>query len=341
MHYPTGQQSLYNNNSNNVVNDPVANTTTTTGNNNSNLSEKKLRRLEKNRLSARECRRRKREATEDMEQEIFRLEAENLKLRLQLRIGEEAEESICREQDRVTEEIEHLLKSGASEGEIYATIEDFKEKFADYGRDRRSAIEFHLHNVERLLQPTQTTSVAMRALEGGTKLMESGGMMPSTADGSQPTFTASTAIAGMGDATQSESTNEGASLLEPKTLFSYLVNYLQVTPEQAAALKDSRWVARELDECLHSSLDVLEELRQRLRLCGNGLETEFENVRSVLTPTQAAKFLVWVANNRACIHMLNELWSRVYPDPSADDFEEEDRKPEAKDTIPESSQAPY
>jgi hypothetical protein len=243
----------------------------------------------------------------------------------------------------VTEEIEHLLKSGASEGEIYATIEDFKEKFADYGRDRRSAIEFHLHNVERLLQPTQTTSVAMRALEGGTKLMESGGMMPSTTAGNQPAPMATTsssmtttATAGIGDAPQSASSNEGASLLEPKTLFSYLVNYLQVTPEQAAALKDSRWVARELDECLHSSMDVLEELRQRLRLCGNGLETEFDNVRSVLTPTQAAKFLVWVANNRACIHMLNELWSRVYPDPSADDFEDEDKKPEAKGAIPES-----
>jgi bZIP transcription factor len=52
------------------------------------LSEKKLRRLEKNRLSARECRRRKREATQDMEQEICRLEGENLKLRLQLRVRE-------------------------------------------------------------------------------------------------------------------------------------------------------------------------------------------------------------------------------------------------------------
>ena len=71
-----------NNNSNNNSSNPA----TSSSNSNTNLSEKKLRRLEKNRLSARECRRRKREATEDMEQEIFRLEAENLKLRLQLRV---------------------------------------------------------------------------------------------------------------------------------------------------------------------------------------------------------------------------------------------------------------
>lgn len=50
------------------------------------LSEKKLRRLEKNRLSARECRRRKREATENMEREINLLEGENLRLRLQLQV---------------------------------------------------------------------------------------------------------------------------------------------------------------------------------------------------------------------------------------------------------------
>lgn len=51
------------------------------------LSEKKLRRLEKNRLSARECRRRKREATENLERQINVLEGENLRLRLQLQVS--------------------------------------------------------------------------------------------------------------------------------------------------------------------------------------------------------------------------------------------------------------
>jgi hypothetical protein len=200
------------------------------------------------------------------------------------------------------------LKRGASEAEMYDTIEEFKEKFADYGRDRRSAMEFHLQNIERLLQPTQTTSVALRALEGGAKCS---------------TETSTTSI---------QSTLESTPIFsDPKHLFAYLVKYLEVTPEQAAALKDSRSVARELDECLQSSLDVLRELQHRLRLCGNGMETEFDNIRSVLTPTQAAKFLVWVAKNRACMHMLNELWSRVYPDPySNTDGEDFSAKENAK-----------
>ena len=59
------------------------------------LSDKKLRRLEKNRLSARECRRRKREATESMQRQINILEGENLRLRLQLQVREGIQYSRC------------------------------------------------------------------------------------------------------------------------------------------------------------------------------------------------------------------------------------------------------
>jgi len=69
-------------------------TTTTTSSSSSSridkkgapLTEQKLRRLEKNRLSARECRRRKREATEQTQRHINLLEGENLRLRLQLQV---------------------------------------------------------------------------------------------------------------------------------------------------------------------------------------------------------------------------------------------------------------
>jgi hypothetical protein len=283
------------------------------------LSEKKLRRLEKNRLSARECRRRKREATENLEREINVLEGENLRLRLQLQIGEEAEESLKQEQDKLTEGLDALLKSGASEVEIFSTIEEFKEKFADYGRDRRSAIEFHLRNVERLLMPTRTTSVALRALHG---VSGPSGNAPRSAGSNAPAATAApvSPTASTDSAAPVDSSvlavDTANPALQPKAMFQYLVNYLQVTPEQAAALKDSRWVAQELDESLVQALRTSEELRTRLTQCGKDLEAEFNTVRSILTPTQAAKFLVWVANNSACMHMLNELWSRVYPQPS-------------------------
>lgn len=264
------------------------------------------------------------------------------------KIGEEAEESMQKEQEKLTEVIDESLKSGASETEIYATIEEFKEKFADYGRDRRSAIEFHLRNVERLLMPTQTTAVAMRALHGTA--MPNVSLLPGGVDTKSPSVNGASDSGGASAVSPPKpvspiSTSSAASAdtaadsvlaldtsnpaLVPKEMFQFLVNYLDVTPEQAVALKDSRWVAHELDQTLVKSLAVLDELRSRLIKCGEDLETEFNNVRAVLTPTQAAKFLVWVANNGACMHMLNELWTRSYPKTPTGEAEADDGDGEA------------
>ena len=73
-------------NNNNNINKPQPQPLNRVGKDGEPLSEKKLRRLEKNRLSARECRRRKREATENMQGQINQLEGENLRLRLQLQV---------------------------------------------------------------------------------------------------------------------------------------------------------------------------------------------------------------------------------------------------------------
>ena len=230
------------------------------------------------------------------------------------------------------ESLDSLLESGASESEIYASIEEYKEKFADYGRDRRSAIEFHLRNVERLLMPTQTTNVLVKTLQmsnhvhdtsaedtkgSGTK--NTGGA--AVGNEANWSFSHSTGHLGQLDsspqdptatASQVGSTQQLPPFSDMKSLFNHLVELLEVTPDQAAALKDSRFVAQEMDECLKNSLNVLGELRTRLLQCGDSLESEFNTIRTILTPTQAAKFLVWVANNKACMHMLNELWDRVY-----------------------------
>lgn len=99
-----------------------------------------------------------------------------------------------------------------------------------------------------------------------------------------------------------------------KELFTHIVKILEVTPEQAGALKDSRFVAQEMDVTLKETLICLKELRGRLEQCGQDLDTEFNCIRQILTPSQSAKFLVWVAQNKACMHMLNELWSKNYID---------------------------
>jgi hypothetical protein len=252
---------------------------------------------------------------------------------LHCQIGDEAEHTNEQEQTRLTEGIDALLKSGGSEGEILAKIEEYKEKFADYGRDRRSAIEFHLRNVERLLQPTQTTSFVLTTLQGGASSLMApppDTSQPAPAISPQPQLAISPTVTisvAPGVDSSSEATTATTiaahQFTDTKSLFRYLVQFLEVTPEQAAALKDSRFVAQEMDNCLKDSVSVLKELQARLTQCGESLEAEFANVRTILTPTQAAKFLVWVANNSACMHMLNELWSKVYPHESLDDGDDD------------------
>jgi hypothetical protein len=254
-----------------------------------------------------------------------------------------------------------VLKSGAPDSEIYNSIEMFQARFADYGRDRRSAIEFHLRNVERLLMPTTTTSVAMRALQGGS-ISGSGNGSGGDGENSNESKVEDQKIdsnsAEQGDQVVAENVMDIETSLEessrldkqemeekmddeqcpkggnsdsfklenpePKELFKYLVKFLGVTPEQATALKDSRHVAKELDSALEKSLSMLRELRERLYDMGQDLDAEFTAIRSILTPRQAAKFLVWVANNGACMSMLNELWSKVYPEPVVGNDDDDD-----------------
>lgn len=182
--------------------------------------------------------------------------------------------------------------------------------------------------------PTKTTSVAMRALHGGSAPAAA----PPAAAAVEGIPSVVSPAASLDSAAPVDSSvlavDAPDPALEPKAMFQYLVNYLQVAPEQAAALKDSRWVARELDESLVQALSMSKELRTRLTQCGKDLEAEFNTVRSILTPTQAAKFLVWVANNSACMHMLNELWSRVYPHPSDGAAAEEKASGEGEEKAP-------
>ncbi len=227
------------------------------------------------------------------------------------KVGEEAEQTNHQKQIDSTKALDELLKSGkASESEIYAKIEEYKEKFADYGRDRRSAMEFHLKNVERLLMPTQTTSFIMSTLKDSDGGSSAAAVV---ASGMTPTNPMHTPHNTVGTSTSTSTTSPQSVPKTSKELFTLLVKKLEVTSAQASALKDSRLVAQEMDETLQETLQTLKELRSRLAQCGQDLETEFNCIRQILTPSQSAKFLVWVAQNKACMHMLNELWSKNYP----------------------------
>lgn len=127
-------------------------------------SIQRKQKLERNRESARECRRRKREHILGVEERCRQLERENMELRGQLKAGKEAMKLEEKEKNRVCEELEQMIQRGASEKELAEKIDNFKEQYSDYGHGRRSALSYHLHQIERLLLPTQVTKMCIWAL---------------------------------------------------------------------------------------------------------------------------------------------------------------------------------
>jgi len=123
--------------------------------------EKKRLRLEKNRQSARECRKRKREMNLQEQTRIKQLERENAELRLQMKVGNEAIATEEKEKREMIAELEKLIGKKSSEEEIKSKLKTFMDRHADYGKGPKSALQYHLSQAERLLIPTQTTKMAL------------------------------------------------------------------------------------------------------------------------------------------------------------------------------------
>ena len=49
------------------------------------------------------------------------------------------------------------------------------------------------------------------------------------------------------------------------------------------------------------------------------LDNQMAEMQKFLSPTQAAKFIVWIKNNSACMTMLNQLWDKMDDDDNDDD----------------------
>ncbi|KAG5182500.1 hypothetical protein JKP88DRAFT_318719 [Tribonema minus] len=255
------------------------------------LSEKRLRRLEKNRMSARECRRRKKEHVQALQRQLAGLEADNLELRLKLKIGDEARE---READDeiagLKQRLQEMVSKGAGEGDILAAMDVLKTKFADYGRDRTSAAIFHLDELQD----------------------DDRGLFPPRLQQDPASSSALMAAAGMG------------AKLKQDTLWNTLVRVLQITPQQEELLASKVAIAQAMDEDLHNTLQLVAGLRSLLCTKNESLDDEMAQIQRILSPTQiqrilsptqTAKFILWVSRNAACMHMLNQLWTQVHEQP--------------------------
>jgi hypothetical protein len=252
------------------------------------ILEKKRKRLERNRESARECRKRKKEKKLLLRQQLTMLEAENLQLRLKLQVGHDSA-NIDEKSNYISAKLGTMMKEGASDLEIQKAIADYQERYADYGRDRRSAIDFHIAQLRRCLQPTQTTRAILWLMSLARQFHEQ--------------------------------TNGNVQFKEPNELFNLwldllkevkptvaqrrlMVSYTTVTPNGTDPFNDVRSVS----ETCNGMLDRLVEI-----ICNknNSLDSEMANIQTILSARQIAKFILWIDQNPACMQMLEALWPHL------------------------------
>lgn len=251
------------------------------------LAEKKRKRLERNRESARECRKRKKEKKLKLRQQLALLEADNLQLRLKLQVGNENTSAGDRSSS-ITTKLQFMIKEGASDVDIQKTIQELQEKYSDYGRDRRSAIDFHLAQVRRCLLPTQTTRAILWLMSHAPKFHESNGEL--------------------------KAGNEG-KLAE---LWHCLLEELQPTEEQRKQMisftspsdpkNDPFPSIKSVTNVCNKKLDRLEEI---ISDKNESLDNEMSKIQTILGARQIAKYILWIDQNPATMQMLEALWPHL------------------------------
>ena len=114
--------------------------------------------------------------------------------------------------------------------------------------------------------------------------------------------------------------NGGASSMSGQaqnSIWHILCDHLAVTEQQKQLIVAHRGKIRSLCGDLKSSLELLSTLRRKVDGKNEALETEMKILQGILTPKQAAQFILWVSHNPASMQMLNMLWAKLEKDSSS------------------------
>lgn len=244
---------------------------------------KKQQRRVKNLASVREFRKRKMRKMEENEVRLCRLEAENMDLKMRLKIGKDALQSEQREKQEIKDQMREMLQRGASEQEVAQFVNMYKVTYSDYGPKRREKLQFHLARIKELLLPTQVTKLCLYSVEQGSEM-----------------------IARDQDMTEDSSSVTDAGMA-PMSLWGILANELNVAPAQQRQLLERRESIKKIRDDLNHTMGIVKKLEEVTDYKNTALESQIQELQHILTPSQATKFIIWVKENPAFMYMLDKL----------------------------------
>lgn len=247
--------------------------------------QKKKRRLARNRESARECRKRKKEYGEALRAQLIHLEAENLQLRLKLKIGVDRSKHNGDQSALISSRLNTMLEQECSDADIKKEIEELQEKYSDYGRDRKSSIVFHISQLRKCLLPTQTTRTLLWLMSCAPMFHDR--------DGNEKVHEKSELSALWKDLLSELS----PSSEQKKKLVDFSADENSPFPVLQKKTEDSNRLLDRLDELVSTKHDTLDNVINKLH--------------GVLNARQIARFILWIDKNPATMQMLEMIWPHI------------------------------
>jgi len=216
----------------------------------------------------------------ELEERVKALQEENLELKLQLRVGREP--NVSKEEEdkqKLIRELSDLVNRKAPDAELQVLLRSFVARFSDVGEDREKLVEKHMDQLERMLTPSQVTKMCMWTLQ-------------------QDEFFDSSAAPGPAPVVEDDT----------DSLWTTILKIIAATPEQVEKFKTYRQDAQALTRGLRFMSRECADVRQRIAMKNKALGEEMRALQDLLTPTQFAKYLIFVQDNPASISLLARVW---------------------------------
>ncbi|KAM7456744.1 hypothetical protein BLSTO_02501 [Blastocystis sp. subtype 1] len=221
-------------------------------------SMKRQKRLEKNREIAKNCRKRKKEKKEALEEEINHLREENNRMRIQLR--DDTDDASRNEQrDNVLKQMRDEMERKNPEG-VTRAMKQYMDDWVSFGQKRLMMAEFHLDQLKTLILPSQVTKMCMWAMQQGDEFFD-------------------------------ERLNE---IRYGGGIWNLLSSKMNLTPEQRKAILRSRTGTVQQQENVAEVLNIVDKIQKRMESSMSSMREQLKGIVNVLEPEQKIKFMSWI-----------------------------------------------
>lgn len=184
---------------------------------------------------------------------------------------------------QITARLQSMIGEGVGDTLIQKELAELQERYSDYGRDRRSAIDFHISQIRRCLQPTQTTQAFLWIMNSAAEFQVAG-TQPVLAEGKR----------------------------QKVEFWLSLIQELKLTSDQLQQFAQLVSTDKRFSE-LHSASETSDRMVDRLEeLVSNkneSLDHEMAEIQRILSATQIAKFILWIDQNPACMQVIYQHYN--------------------------------